>query len=338
MAYSTYHSRTHNLARVRHYRGRPSVNDLRKNKDHYRKAAKFLGAAVDHGPDDRPGPVYGMDQRSYWRSHRDLICRPKNILFSEWLRPIYNDVSQIVVGAPAKLAAHSQLVATGNTGSTTTLQGDLLVDERAHFPFASAHNYGYGYVGFITGNVSHDTLTGFNPDNIRWLANLGSLLVEDSAIQRNRESSHLRSADLCFLSHRSSDKDIVDEVATQLKRSGIAVWLDKNELVPSDSLGGEISFGLDRMTHYILFWSQACIDAPWIRREWEAATAARIDRRVPIIIVRLDKTPIPSIMADLYRIEASGKSWGEITATLVDTVSALPGVAPSSGIQITRAR
>ncbi|MDH6709054.1 hypothetical protein P3T27_005800 [Kitasatospora sp. MAA19] len=306
------------------------INQLHENKAQYREASTFLGARFDYGQSDRSSPVYGADQGSFWLNPRQIVCLPQKMVIAEWLRPVYEGVSELMVGLPVRLDFWQHVLASGNQGSTGTLQDDRWIDQFDCCPFASVHNYGHGYAVTIGGLVSSDTWVDRCGGNVRWVENIGSFLSRDAASDRKRTVSHFRSPHLLFLSHRSSDKVIVGDVAREIKRKGIAVWLDKDKLIPSDSLWGGISSGLEEMSHFVLFWSQACLSGAGVTREWQAAAAALMDRGIPIIIVRLDETPVPAVIGDLFRIEANGLSGAEISVALDDAVQRLTRRSSSS--------
>lgn len=295
------------------------VNELSHKKKCYKDAANFLGSVADYGPDDDDDPVYGVDEVSFWKGHRQIVCLPEKMVISDWLRPVYSDVSEILVGLPVKLVGWEDLLASANGNTTKVLQLDVWIDDDC-CPFATAARRGHGYVVFIAGLVSSDVWLERCPDNVKWLSNIAQFLVEEASHDRRRSTSHLRSPFTLFLSHRSVNKARVEPVADEIKRKGVGIWLDKERLAPSDSLIGEISRGLEQMTHFVLFWSNDCVGAPWVERELHAATAQLIQRRLPILIVRLDSTPVPAILADLFRIEGEGLSPSEIADAVVSAV------------------
>jgi len=49
-----------------------------------------------------------------------------------------------------------------------------------------------------------------------------------------------------FLSHSSKDKTVVRELAARLKKDGIRVWLDEEQIKPGDSIPAKIEEGLER--------------------------------------------------------------------------------------------
>jgi hypothetical protein len=155
-------------------------NEADHAKASYQKAADFLGVQLDYGAEDTHA-VYGNDEVSFWESHRTIVCRPQLMEYSPWLGSAYTRVSEIVVGLPVRLRAFESLLASGNRGTSGTLQDDYWVDEVEAFPFAGVAALGSGYVVTIAGAVSDDVFTTRCPDNIRWILNLARLLVAEVA-------------------------------------------------------------------------------------------------------------------------------------------------------------
>jgi hypothetical protein len=161
-----------------------------------------------------------------------------------------------------------------------------------------------------------------------------NLFLNEAQAELVRRRSHRRSLELLFLSHRSIDKKTVTEVANAIKRGGINVWLDSEQLVPSQSLTAEINRALGKMTAFVLFWSSHCVNAPWVERELNSAIALLIQQSIPLMVVRLDNTQVPPIIADVFRIEAVGATADDIGARIVDAVSRLRRIVslPSGNI------
>jgi hypothetical protein len=298
------------------------LNELIVKKEGYLKTAKFFGARVRYGNNDFE-PVYGADEDRYWRSFRQILYKPDKMIISEWLRPIYNGVPEILAGIPGCLSQYQSLVASCNSDTTGILDSDIWIDRVNACPFASAAQIGFGFAVLIAGNVSGDVWLEGCKHNTTWLTNLAAFLVDTAASDRSRRQSHRRSPHLLSLSHRSIDKPTVSAIARKIKSEGVNVWLDEDRLVPSQSLTAEISSALDKMTHFVLFWSSNCVGAPWVERELNSAIALLIERSVPLIIVRLDQTPVPSILADLYRIESLDLTAEATGVRIADAVARL---------------
>jgi hypothetical protein len=298
------------------------ANEASQGKRRYESARDFMGCSIDYGGEET-SPVYGADQRYFWKSYRQIVMRPDRMIVSDWLRPAYDGITEITAGLPVRLGYWENAVASGNVGSTGTLQSDRWVDESDRCVFGSVRTYGKGYIAVLAANVSMDSIAEAYPDNTTWLTSLGAFLVAEAASERKRNLSHLKSRQQLFLSHRGSDADSVAEVARDLRKAGLAVWLDREKLLPSRSIWGGISEGLAGMTHFVLFWSAACLDGPGVTREWQAATAAMTERHIPIIIVRLDQASVPAIMADIFRIEAAGLDATQVASQITNAVDRL---------------
>src|SRR5260221_8504190 len=100
----------------------------------------------------------------------------------------------------------------------------------------------------------------------------------------------------------------------------------------SDSLVAKINEGISDMTRFVLFWSGACLQSNWVERELNAAVKRLIEHKTPIIIVRLDETPVPALIADLFRIEADRLEPSEIARTLVTKVKRLAQRNPKKNV------
>jgi TIR domain len=299
------------------------VNRLSQNKAHYRKAGEFFRSVARYGNGDDREPVYGCDQRRFWKGHLQILCDPAKMVIDEWVRPIYDGVPEILVGIPGCLSYYESLIASCNSDTTGTLHRDRWVDEIDCCPFAAAAQIGSGFAVLIGGRVSGDAWLQGCKHNTTWLTNLAAFLADSAASDVSRRRSYLRSPHLLFLSHRSVDKPTVSSVAKTIKRKGLNVWFDEERLIPSQSLTAEISQALGKMTHFVLFWSSNCLGAPWVERELNSAIALLIERAIPLIIVRLDKTPVPSIIADVFRIEALDTNPELIGGIVIDAVDRL---------------
>lgn len=281
-------------------------------KSHYLKAGVLTKGYASYGPNNGRFVEYGSDESSCWEGHRQIVCKPSKMIFNDWLQPIYDRVDEILVGLPVKLSSWQGLLASGNQGSTGCLQNDEWTDPNSCCPFASIAQVGSGFVVFIAGNVSSDVWCSRCPQNTIWLSNICQFLESEAQQEIKRSLSHFRSPYSVFLSHRSVDKKLVRGVAEKLKSNGVGIWFDEDKLVPSDSLVMEIDKGLAGMTHFTLFWSEACVGAPWVERELSSAVKQLIDAKIPLLVVRLDLTSVPAIIGDLYRIEAQDMASDEI--------------------------
>lgn len=141
----------------------------------YREAADFLKASVDY-PDSDSRPVYASDRSNARGGDRQFALRPEEMDVADWLRPVYEGIGEILVGAPACLAACESVLASGNRRTTVALHSDL-EEYSGCVPLAAVAEYGEGYVVFIAGAVSGDVWVEKGADNPRWISNLVEFLL-----------------------------------------------------------------------------------------------------------------------------------------------------------------
>jgi hypothetical protein len=298
------------------------LNELRFKKQLYDEIVDFTGAHARYMKYDGKDPVEIMDLESNWNGSRQIICNADDMVVSDWLKPAYDGVDKILVGIPGRLEHFRHVLASGNR-STTQANGDVYGFESDSGIFASVSPYLNGQVIFIAGNISGDSWSNACPDNLKWFENITRLLLTKTSEEKKRKSDHFRSKFKLFLSHRSLNKDIVRLVADALKRNGIGIWLDADNMIPSDSLISKISEGLDQMTHFIIFWSADCINAKWVEKELNVGISRLVEHEIPLIIVRLDNTSVPAIISDSLRIEAAGMEGEEIAELVSSTIERL---------------
>jgi hypothetical protein len=96
-----------------------------------------------------------------------------------------------------------------------------------------------------------------------------------------------------FLSHSSKDKAVVRELAARLKKDGVRVWLDDEQIKPGDSIPAKIEEGLEHSRVLVL-----CISANAFGADWTHLEAGTFRFRDPLnrdrrfIPLRLDDAPI----------------------------------------------
>jgi TIR domain len=300
-------------------------NQLYQFKQHYRKAGKFFNVSARYGAGDDENPVYAADEKSFWKGYRQIICKPEKMILSEWLRPIYDGIPGILAGLPVPLNFPESILASCNGDTTGTLHLDVWVDYHDPSPFASVAQNGNGFAVFIAASVSGDVWLEGCPYNTVWLSRIAEFLVDQARQNKARWTSHRRSPHLLFLSHCSTDKAVVRLIASAIKANGVGIWFDEEQLVPSQSLIEEIDRALQSMTHCVLFWSKSCVGAAWVKRELQSTVSRLIEKGIPLFIVRLDETPVPTIIADIFRIEAMALAPEEVGGRIADAVVRLAG-------------
>jgi hypothetical protein len=288
-------------------------NTLNQEAAGYREASGFLGIAVRY----RNGmPVAGHDEKRNWRGSKQILCRTDQMVISDWLRPVYDGIPEILCGLPVKLDAWSDPLASGNTDST-------MADEWIHAApdsliWASVRKLGSGYVVTCTADVSHDVWLEGCPHNTTWLLNVCRFLSGRVVADRTRGRAVVKSPESLFLSHSGVDKAVVSEVWRLLTGThAVGSWIDHHELLLGDSLPEHIGTAIHRATAFVLFWSAAAAESRWVRDE---LALARQKPDLLILMVRLDDSPPPDDLENVVRLEAGRLSAAEISRTLAETI------------------
>jgi TIR domain len=197
----------------------------------------------------------------------------------EWVRPVYSNVTSLLVQGPLELCGYQTPLAFIASATCGSLCGDawwsgprvkrdnlpLIWHENAPMdfggfgPFATLRQMGRGFAVLVTGLVSTEDIVTKCRDNAVWIENLAKHLSNCSAkVGESTGFQDFRGVRL-FLSHRSTNEQVVKAISKALKKCGIRVWLDKEMMVPSDSIGTLINSGLAESSHFALFWSKECM-------------------------------------------------------------------------------
>lgn len=165
---------------------------------------------------------------------------------------------------------------------------------------------------------------------LEWAQSLGALLpslvAEDlvDAAETKKERRHLEAKDqrVAFLSHSSTDKVFIRQLAADLTANGISVWLDEQRIRVGDSIPEKIAQGLAESDYFLIGMSQKSSESAWVQKELNSALMSEVQRRkVHILPLKLDDTAMPSIIADKKYADFS-KSY---KAGLDDLITALKG-------------
>lgn len=293
--------------------------ELRRRRFPYAHAARFLRARPEFPSDaKRRGSRTSISAVE----HKEIVCDTDSIIVTKWLRPALSGTSKIAVRHPVNLGGWENIIAAGRMDIAGTGRPGHRAQAAPENPliFASAARCGLGYVVFIAGEISADDWTERFPGNARWLVNVSELLVEHAEQNSSRAVAPVASPFSVYLSHRSVNKQLVVRVGEALRDFGVRVWIDTEHAVPGDCPTHETSRGLEGTTYFIVFWSRACLGAPWVERELSAEVSMTVERRLPIFVVRLDLTPVPKMISDAFRIEGLGMSPQELGRELLGAV------------------
>lgn len=142
---------------------------------------------------------------------------------------------------------------------------------------------------------------------LEWAQTLGalqpSLIAEDlvDAASVKKEQRHQQEKDrrIAFLSHSSADKSFIRQLAADLTANGIDVWLDEQRIRVGDSIPEKLAQGLAGSDFFLLAMSEHSAGSAWVQKELNNALVNEVQRRkVHILPLRLDDTPMPPIIGD----------------------------------------
>ena len=105
-----------------------------------------------------------------------------------------------------------------------------------------------------------------------------------------------------FISHSSTDKPAVLELADALRFRGFEPWVDKWEIAPGDDIVAKINQGLEQADAGLIVFSAGAAKSRWVQAEWSALTFARIESgQVLIPLTFDDDAAMPPLLAPLLR-------------------------------------
>jgi hypothetical protein len=116
-----------------------------------------------------------------------------------------------------------------------------------------------------------------------------------------------------FLSHSSTDKVVVREIADYLKGAGLRVWLDEKQTRPGDFWGSEIEKAVKRSRAFLLFMSEDALKSEWVQVEFRLAMLRDPDnshhRLIPILLEDCEISPMLQLFQYIDWREGSPKDY-----------------------------
>ncbi len=133
-----------------------------------------------------------------------------------------------------------------------------------------------------------------------------------------------------FISYSHQDKAFVDELAKQLVRHHVNIWLDRWELSIGDSILEQVQSAIDESSALLVVLSQASVKSEWCKRELSSGLLKELEeRRVFVMPVLLDDCDIP--------LFARGKLYADFRSSFDDGLGViLEGVAKITNPNLAR--
>ncbi len=109
-----------------------------------------------------------------------------------------------------------------------------------------------------------------------------------------------------FISHAKEDNPIVYQILKMLDDNQIRHWQDLTRIDVSSSINKEINDAISSSSHFLLIWSKNANKSTFVQKEYNSAITPDYDYKLKKIIIRLDDTRLPALLADLryYRISS----------------------------------
>jgi hypothetical protein len=104
-----------------------------------------------------------------------------------------------------------------------------------------------------------------------------------------------------FISYSHANRDFVDQLAGQLVRENIHVWLDRWELSLGDSLIDKVQGAVQGASALLVVLSKASVESEWCKKELTAGLFRELDeRRVIVMPVLLEDCAVPMFLRDKF--------------------------------------
>lgn len=102
-----------------------------------------------------------------------------------------------------------------------------------------------------------------------------------------------------FISYSHQDKDFVDQLAAQLVRNRVYIWLDRWELHVGDSITSRIEGAITNASALLVVLSEASVESAWCRREITGGLIRELEeKRVVVLPVLVEDCTIPLFLRD----------------------------------------
>jgi hypothetical protein len=145
-------------------------------------------------------------------------------------------------------------------------------------------------------------------------------------------------AERLFISYATEDAARVREYLRDLAAEGVDVWIDQNDIHPSDDLIRRINDGIAASKYALLFFSAQYAAKPYTTAEHEAIVAAAVvNRDRKVFVVRLDDAPLPPLLAGKLYFKG-GMSPGEVARRIAAVIRQQDGAAGGASSAIPSAR
>jgi hypothetical protein len=125
-----------------------------------------------------------------------------------------------------------------------------------------------------------------------------------------------------FISHAKEDNPIIHRVIKILDDNNIKKWVDLEQL---DELGSsvneKINDGISSSNYFLLMWSIHASRSSFVKNEYNAATSGDYDKLLTKIIIKLDETRLPPLLADKKYYEVTEIELEDVVEGIVNKIN-----------------
>lgn len=106
-----------------------------------------------------------------------------------------------------------------------------------------------------------------------------------------------------FVSYRSEDSAYAEKLRTALKRRGVRVWVDKNEIRPGDLFIESLEKGLESSRCLGLIATPRSIESGWCKEEYYRALSLSRTFHINVIPLLFEPVDLPGFLANRQYID-----------------------------------
>lgn len=97
-----------------------------------------------------------------------------------------------------------------------------------------------------------------------------------------------------FISYSHTDRIVVNEVVSLLKKNGHNVWIDDGKIEPSATINSEIQEAINCSDYVIVFLSKQSVCSKWVQQEvYEALYQELKNEKTKLIPIKIEECDLP---------------------------------------------
>ena len=124
-------------------------------------------------------------------------------------------------------------------------------------------------------------------------------LVDQAVATKEKRHVEQKEKIVAFLSHSARDKPFIRQLATDLTKNGITVWLDEQMIKVGESIVERVGQGLAESDYFLIALSDSSVNSEWVKKELNQALLKEIaERKVKILPLKLSDCEIPPLIRD----------------------------------------